>query len=343
MNAVNLIPLERRRGAAPTLPGRAVPRSARGARSGARRDVRLRRGAQSGLHAARPSSPTCGPGPRSGPRRRLRYAAGDRRPQAAARRGSPRSEPCSASAADWQLLLGQLAGVMPAHAELTSMSAAAERGGPATSGATTTCLRDHDLRMRGLAAGRREHDGRAPSACRASPGVSVNSSTLQSAGTSASATSSGSSSTSCPLAVAFSLTSSSPRRPSLVQLLEGAKAASVASPSSSATARAHVDLRHHGSGPMKLTPRDRVAARRRSSRCLRAAGSTSSCSPPSTTAPAICSRRSRRPRCRSPRPSRQELAGRAAEVASEQGSGVTGRLRSARSRRPPTSRRCSSC
>jgi Tfp pilus assembly protein PilN len=237
MNAVNLIPLERRRGETPSLPGvpflglvaaLVVALAGTFFYVGARNQVSTKQSelarVQAGTAEWSAAAAKYAPAIATLKGRSLRFA------QLGGLLGQR---------ASWSLLLGQLAGVMPAHAELASMSAAADASASsATSGSTAAtpgitisgCAVSQGVVADTMVALRRLSGVSA---------VSLSDSTLQGSGGSAASASSGAGTPgSCKLPVAFSLTLQFTAPTDLVRLLEGPQAAGAGNPTTSTTAQA---------------------------------------------------------------------------------------------------------
>jgi Tfp pilus assembly protein PilN len=135
MNAVNLIPLERRRGETPSLPGipfiglvaaLVVALAGTFVYVGARNEVSTRRGELSHVQAGTAAWSAAA----------ARYA-----PAIATlkqhTKGFVQLGALLGERSNWSLLLGQIAGVMPAHAELTSLSATASGSASSTTTSST--------------------------------------------------------------------------------------------------------------------------------------------------------------------------------------------------------------
>jgi Tfp pilus assembly protein PilN len=214
MNAVNLIPAERRRGEAPSLPGipfiglvAALVLALAGTYVlvGARNQVSSRQNELARVKA--------GTAEWSAAAERYAPAIATLKQQA---KGFGQLGALLAARANWSLLLGQIAGVMPAHAQLTSLAAAtsAAASSATTSSTTTSAPTGAGITVSGCATTEPVVADTMVALRRLSgvSGVSLSSSTRQTAGTGAAA---------CKLPVQFNLTLQFTPASNLVQLLEG--------------------------------------------------------------------------------------------------------------------------
>jgi Tfp pilus assembly protein PilN len=233
MNAVNLIPLERRRGETPSLPGvpfiglvAALVLALAGTfvYVGAHNTVSTRQSELAGVQA----------GTAEWTEAASKYAPAiatlKQRTKRFVQLGT-----VLAQRAEWSVLLGQLAGVMPAHAQLTSMSAAANAsastaasGTPATPGITLSGCATSQAVVADTMIALRRLSGVST--------VSLSDSTLQ-GGSAGSASSGAATPGSCKAAVMFSLTLQFTAPTDLVRMLEGGQVG-VSNSSTSTTASA---------------------------------------------------------------------------------------------------------
>ena len=240
MNAVNLIPLESRRGEAPTLPG--VPFLGLVAALvlalggtfvyvGARNQVSSRQSELAHVQA--------GTAAWSAAAARYAPAIAALKEQA---KGFVQLGALLGERANWSLLLGQIAGVMPAHAQLTSLSAATN--GSSSTAATSaggTAAASSAITIAGCAASQPVVADTMVALRRLSgvSAVSLSSSTLNQTGGSSSSGSTGAASGgACSLPVQFSLALQFTPPTSLVRLLEGQQAARASDSTTSTTAQA---------------------------------------------------------------------------------------------------------
>jgi Tfp pilus assembly protein PilN len=236
MNAVNLIPLERRRGETPSLPGlpflglvAALVLALAGTfvYVGARNQVSTRQSVLTSVQAGTAE---------------WNAAAGKYAPAIASLKQRSKQfvqlGTLLGQRAEWSVLLGQLAAVMPAHSELTSMSAAssAPSAAAAASGATPAAS---GITLSGCAVSQAVVADTMVALRRLSgvSAVSLSNSTLT-GGSSGSASGDSGTSGSCNLAVVFSLTLQFTPPTDLVQLLEETRAAGAGNPTTSTTASA---------------------------------------------------------------------------------------------------------
>ena len=236
MNAVNLIPAERRRGEAPALPGipflglvaaLVVALAGTFLYVGARNQVSTRRGELSQVKA--------GTAAWSAAAARYAPAIATLKQQT---KGFVQVGALLGERANWSLLLGQIAGVMPAHAELTSLSATASTP-PSSATTGTSAAAPSGITISGCAT-TQPVVADTMIALRKLSGVSdvsLSNSTLnQSGGGSAAAAGTGS----CKLPVQFNLNLQFTPPTDLVRMLEGgqATAATAASTAPQATGTA---------------------------------------------------------------------------------------------------------
>ncbi len=222
MNAVNLIPAERRRGEAPTLPGipflglvAALVLALAGTfvYVGARNQVSTRRSELSHVQAGTTAW--------SAAAARYAPAIATLKQQS---KGFVQLGALLGERANWSLLLGQIAGVMPAHAELTSLSATANGSatpsGSASSTTSATPATGSGITIEGCAATQPVVADTMVALRRVSgvSDVSLASSTRSQTG------GSGGSAGACKLPVQFNLTLQFTPPSNLVRLLEGTPA-----------------------------------------------------------------------------------------------------------------------
>jgi Tfp pilus assembly protein PilN len=221
MNAVNLIPLERRRGETPSLPGvpfiglvAALVLALAGTYVyvGARNAVSTRQGELARVEAGT-AEWTAAAG---------RYAPAIATLKQRTKRFGQLGT-LLGQRAEWSVLLGQVAGVMPAHAELTSMSAAANAA--ASSAASGTTSTTPGITISGCATTQAVVADTMIALRRLSgvSTVSLSNSTLK-GGSAGSGSSGAATPGSCKAAVVFSLTLQFTAPTDLVRLLEGGQA-----------------------------------------------------------------------------------------------------------------------
>jgi Tfp pilus assembly protein PilN len=214
MNAVNLIPLERRRGETPSLPGipfigllaaLVITLGGTFVYVGARNQVSTRSSELSHIQA--------GTAAWSASAARYTPAIATLKQQA---KGFAQLGALLGERANWSLLLGQIAGVMPAHAQLTSLSATASGAASSTTSSTTSAT-GSGITISGCAATQPVVADTMIALRRLSgvSAVSLSSSTRSQAGSSSSATGT------CTLPVQFDLTLQFTPPSNLVQLLGG--------------------------------------------------------------------------------------------------------------------------
>lgn len=224
MNAVNLIPLERRRGEAPSLPGvqflglvatLVLALAGTFVYVGVRNQISTRNSELSHVRAATTEWSAAA----------TQYVPAITTLKQHAR-GFVQLGALLGERANWSLLLGQLAGVMPAHSELISLSAGAASSGSATSaggGAATS-----GITIAGCAATQPVVADTMIALRRLSgvSEVSLESSTLNGAGASGGSAATGAAGAGgCALPVQFSLTLQFSPPTNLVRLLEGEQTA----------------------------------------------------------------------------------------------------------------------
>lgn len=231
MNAVNLIPLERRRGEAPSLPGipfiglvaaLVIALGATFVYVGARNQVATRSSELSHVQA--------GTAAWSASAARYAPAIATLKQQA---KGFVQLGALLGERANWSLLLGQIAGVMPARAQLTSLSATTSGSASASASSTTstTPATGSGITVSGCAATQPVVADTMIALRRLSgvSAVSLSSSTRNQAGGSSGATSA------CTLPVQFNLTLQFTPPTDLARLLAGTQASGT---TTSTTARA---------------------------------------------------------------------------------------------------------
>ena len=220
MNAVNLIPLERRRGEAPSLPGipfiglvaaLVIALGATFVYVGARNQVSTRSSELSHVQA--------GTAAWSASAARYAPAIATLKQQT---KGFVQLGALLGERANWSLLLGQIAGVMPARAQLSSLSAAASGSTSASASSTTstTPATGSGITISGCAATQPVVADTMIALRRLSgvSAVSLSSSTRNQAGASSGAAGA------CTLPVQFNLTLQFTPPSNLVGLLGGAQA-----------------------------------------------------------------------------------------------------------------------